>query len=124
MDGPGARFNIEVWVYGNETVIRNNNSPETFQVFNGTIKFAFSIDNWLFCGYNDTECINHDDTMLEYGEYLDIYMNYISKRKNEPPVSGKMRGRSDIYARRPRTYNYGGAEVTSSQMVCRKLDYF
>ena len=119
LDGPAATFNFEVWVYGNDTVIQNSDSEESYQVYNGTVKFAFSIDNWKFCGSNDTDCLNHDGSDLEYGYYLDVYATYSAANKDEIPKGGlNVRGRSEIPHRRPITYNYGGGDVTSSQMVC------
>ena len=42
-------------IFGNTSVIQSN-PAEQYQVTNSTVKLAFSIEDWLFCGYNDTNC--------------------------------------------------------------------
>ena len=56
----------------------------------------------------------------EWGEYLDVYVNYAGGRRHgEPPeYLGRRRARTNVdWSSHPTTYDYGGAEVTSSRVV-------
>ena len=67
-------FNLEVMVFENDTIVRDWYSDETYKVYNGTVKFAFTIGNWMFCGYNDTNCLNKDGTvMLSFSIFFLLY---------------------------------------------------
>ena len=113
ISGPGARLVVDIYIFrGNGTVITSRN--ETLEVRNGTIKFNIRLENWRFCGRNDT-CrkgnANQEGTQVELGIKI--------SGKNAPKKKAKARGRG----RKVGTFDFGGVDCTLSGEVCNHYFY-
>merc|ERR1712141_728231 len=69
ISGPGARLIVDIYIFkGNGNVSTSGN--ETLEVRNGTIKFNIRLENWRFCGGNNT-CqrgnVKQQGTQVELG---------------------------------------------------------
>jgi len=112
--GPGARFDLQLLMFDNETITKNEESGEYFQVFNGTVKFGIQLSNWKFCGVDGVQCIKN--MQQEFGKYLDFYFSIKGEHDGAPTAFEYSRAKVDPgRGRRPQTFDYGGCDVTFSQ---------
>lgn len=112
--GPSVDFSLQIFVYNNDTIIFNKKSGERYEIYNGTVKVAATLD-WKFCGDKGSEqCISNGDT--EIGAFLDLYVN-VSGTAQSTPIFSSNRGVNVLNQRPPKTFNYGGSDVTFSKKV-------
>lgn len=107
ISGPGAKLIVDIYIFkgsGNVTTSQN----ESLEVKPGTIKFNIRLEDWAFCGANDTCKKGKGDevgTQVEFG--IEI------KGRGAPKMKGKARGKG----RKLKTMDLGGADCTLSGVV-------
>ena len=111
--GPAAKFHVSLIIYDDYAITRNEGSGESYEVLNGTVQLGIEIADWPFCDSQDSKCFSNNEQ--EFGKYIDLYVQ-IKGGRTQPVLHGRDRGRGDK-GRKPPTYNYGGGDITFSQMV-------
>lgn len=110
--GPAAKLTLHISVLDNETLIPDGDLNNTFVVHHGTVKFGFTISDWPFCGVHKLPCDNG-----EIGKYLDVTIALNSWNVDVSSFSfDRSRGAPGFKAK---TYDYGGADVTFSNMYLK-----
>lgn len=113
LNGPATKFRISLIIYDDYTITTNKGIGESYEVLNGTVQLGIEIGDWPFCDLQVFKCFSNDEQ--EFGKYLDLYVE-IKGGRTQPEPHDRDRGRGDK-GRKPPTYNYGGGDITFSQMV-------
>ena len=100
LNGPATKFRISLIIDGSN-------------LFYSALQLGIEIGDWPFCDLQVFKCFSNDEQ--EFGKYLDLYVE-IKGGRTQPAPHDRDRGRGDK-GRKPPTYNYGGGDITFSQMV-------
>ena len=107
ISGPGARLIVDIYIFkGNGNVSTSGN--ETLEVRNGTIKFNIRLENWRFCGGNNT-C--RKGSTVEQGTQVELGVKISGKKA--PNKKAKARGKG----KKVGTFDFGDADCTLSGEV-------